>query len=161
MADSAARVPMSSIRRPTVQIVRSLRRHRPSRSAGDGSCNRPGARAYGGKYRPAHAPHCAAAGPPRWNNQHNSVTMRASWAVCRDPHPDLPGSKAWNPPPQIIVPQFAKYQCFARRCSKASMDDSVCHVYVSLCRDDGITWRLRNGAASFVHLRACGGKGPN
>jgi hypothetical protein len=41
------------------------------------------------------------------------------------------GSKAWNLSAPPIVPQFRKYQRFARRRNKGSMDDSVNCVYVS------------------------------
>jgi hypothetical protein len=42
---------------------------------------------------------------------------------------DLRSSRAWNQPSQLIVPQFEKYQWFARQRSKRSLDDENCRGY--------------------------------
>jgi hypothetical protein len=128
---SATGEPASSIRRPTIRNVQSLRRHRANRSADAGSCTRPTATACAGKSRSRRARHCAAGGRLRWRSPHNAVTMNASWAACCKHKRYLRSSRARNWSSQVIVPQFEKYQCFGWRCSKGPMDDEVCHGYPS------------------------------
>ena len=129
--DNATSEQASSILRPKTRSAQSPHRHKPNRSADDGNCSRRAARARAGKSRSKRAPHCVAAAPRRLNNQHNAVTVSASWAACCNFKRDLPGSRPWNRTSPIIVPQFEKYQRFASRCSKGSLDDSACHVYPS------------------------------
>ena len=129
--DIATNEQASSILRPTTRIAQWPRRHRPNTSADDGNCSRRAARACAGKSRSTRAPHGVAAAPRPLNNQHNAVTVSASWAVCCNFKRDLPGSHPWNRALPIIVPHFEKYQRFASRCNKRSLDDSASHVYPS------------------------------
>ncbi len=66
-AGIAGSAPASSSRRPIIQNVRSPRRHRPNRSADDGSCNRPAATAYADRSRSIRGRRCAAAAARCWH----------------------------------------------------------------------------------------------
>ena len=123
-AGSATAAPASSSRRPTARSVRSPRRHRPSRSADGGSCNRPAATACAGKSRSARARHCAAAARAAlaqsaqcWDDEcFMGGVLQSCARICAVPRHGTGRS-------QVIVPHFEKYQWFAWRCSKGSMDD--------------------------------------
>jgi hypothetical protein len=82
MVGNATGAPASSIRRPTIRTVRSLRRHTPSNWADGGNCSRPAARGCGGKSRSARVLHCAAAALPHSCIRDNSPAMNASQAHC-------------------------------------------------------------------------------
>jgi hypothetical protein len=124
---SATAAPASSIRHPTSRNARLLRRRRPSRSAGAGNCNQPGAIAYAGKSRSCRVRHGAAIARPSARNLHNAPASGTlsdiSWAACSLDELDLPGSQAWNRQPNVIVPHSPEIQPFQWQRSKGPMDD--------------------------------------
>ena len=156
-AGSATAVPVSSIRRPKVRSARSPRRHKPSKSADGGSCNRPAARGCADRSRSTPVRRCVAAEPPRWNNPRNAVTMNVSWAVCWNPVRGFAWFPGMEPCSRIIVPHFEKYQWFVRQRSKGSMDDWGYAVYAS---HNAESFGVESGPLPPLILELAG-KGPN
>ena len=132
---SGAGAPASSSRRPKARTARWPRRHRRSRSAGAGSCNRPAARACGGRARSARARICAAAeARPRreWNNARR---LNASWALCCDVRRCVALFQRREQQAVVCTPYFA---CFLGAVQQVPMDDlyspgyHFCDVHVRL-----------------------------
>ena len=114
MGGSVRAAPVSSIHRPTGRTARSPRRHRPSKLADDGNCNRPAATACAGRSRSSHAQHCAAVAAFRSRSRGKmNGTVDISWADATNMCVDLRGSLARNKHYRRCAPHFRNYRMFS------------------------------------------------